>query len=80
MLFVQIKNWKEVTDQFGFEMAKQISKSLSMEFERVSNDMDIDGVTHLSVPCVEKGEAIALFELQEWKPNYPIYEYTGTAN
>jgi hypothetical protein len=67
----EIKNWKEVQEQFGFEMARKISKELN---KRYLEDTDF-----VCVPCVERGEAVALFELVEVS-NAHYYEYTGTAN
>lgn len=77
MITAEIKNWKEVQQQFGLDMAKIISKQLGKLCQGPIEE-------HLTVPCSNNSEAIALFEHIGISINGDdiklFYEYTGTAN
>jgi hypothetical protein len=91
---VEITNWKEVVDQFGYEpkdglrSCKEISRLLSEECRKLDNIFD---EPNLAVSCSRKGEAIALFKFIKVDSKFinngrdeifsaVFYEFTGTAN
>ena len=80
---IEIRNWKEVVEQFGLQYAVQISKRLQTEVKtKLENSGSID-----IVPAIpynpQTTEAVVLFELAHYynKNNRIfVYDYTGTAN
>jgi hypothetical protein len=81
-----IKNWKEVTDKFGYNnskkgerrpySAKQISKLLHEEtFKRFKAKKPID--EGLLIPCGSESELDCIFKLESSFNNNFIFSYEG---
>ena len=89
---VNIKNWREVKDQFGLEQAKKIGKGLTSEINKHSDflaDPSLEvwfkrDLNTVCVPCSINSDAIAIFKLVAFQERNQVqdyvYEYTGTAN
>ncbi len=80
---IEIKNWKEVVDQFGLDdtyMGVKSARQISVQMRK-----ELEGAKELpkvyTTRCNTDSEAIATFSLVSDKPGIvAIYEYTGTAN
>ena len=78
--FVNITNWKELVEQFGYEDkdgyfgAKSLSKQLK---NKVIKEMHLDNIELEYAPG--KSEGIALFELVRVEDNHIYFTYRGTA-
>jgi len=81
MKFVEIKNWKDLKDQFGLKKVNSCKTAIEIGKELtklVNNSKDI--LTHVTVDCNENSEAICLFEYSHIENNKYFYIYRGTAN
>lgn len=86
MIFVEIKNWKEVVNQFGlysiegYRGAKDISKHLKAAV--TPNNIPPNIAIPYQIEANDKPQidsGIALFNLLTSEGNKHTYEYTGTA-
>lgn len=69
---IEITNWKEVKDHFGFELSKIVSRNLATEFHRTN------GATIL-LPNYD-AEGFATFQFVKESANSIFwYEFIGTA-
>ena len=80
MIFIQtqILNWDDIINQFGLDIAKKISKSLTTEIQK-------NGLNKVvTTPCHCNSEAVAIFQYDKFVKsklsNKVFYRYTGTAN
>ena len=81
MRTVEIKNWKDLKEQFGvvkdssLKTAPQISKELK-EYVLSLNYLP----DYVYIECNEKSEARCVFNLIQKDDEKLFYEYQGTAN
>ncbi len=80
-----IKNWPDIVGQFGHENNPNGLKGGKHLSSELSKAVRAGGaLSHVTINCNEKSEAIAIFELVETKETdfatTHIYHYSGTAN
>jgi hypothetical protein len=83
-LSVEIKNWKELKDHFGLDMAKKLSIGLKKEVYKILDDLSLppDRINTVAVNYDEEGYAIFNSTgavLTDEHHDSITYEFNGTA-
>ena len=77
---IEIKNWKEVVDQFGLRESEKLVGAV-----HISRRLRLDALKNncpdvVCVECSKQSEAICIFRIVSKDDTTAIYEYEGTAN
>ena len=77
---VEIKNWNDLKDQFGFKKHGSLKSAVDISRELGQKAKCNSFPVHVFVDCNESSEAICCFRKVSETGSVANYEYQGTAN